>query len=181
MPALKNHRHEAMATNLAAGKPQFEAYKLAGYAGGTRASANVVAQRPEVKSRVQEIIATQHRKEIRSNELAIEKASVDKGYVVERLKFAAELGLRGRPILDAAGAVSGYILRPNLNAAVKALDTLADMGGFRVQRVEIGGPGDFARMTDAELNRELILVGESIGLSGPALQKALAYEPEETE
>ena len=71
MPALRDARHEAMAHGLAAGKKQLQAYKDAGFTGNTTASSTKIANRPDVVARVQEIIATQHRKEIRSNERAI--------------------------------------------------------------------------------------------------------------
>lgn len=164
-----------MAHGLAAGKLQLAAYKDAGFTGNTTASATKVANRADVKARVQEIIATQHRKEIQSNERAIEKASIDKGWIVERLKYTAEFGLRGRPLLDNTGRDTGrWSVKPDLRAATGALRTLAQMGGHLIERYEFGAPGDFARLTDDELNLKLIEVGEAIGISGPELQRALA-------
>lgn len=169
-----------MATGLAAGKRQIDAYKAAGFTGDTTASSTKVANRADVKARVQEIIATQHRKEIQSNERAVERASIDKGYVVERLKYAAELGLRGKPILDDKGNDTGkWSLKPDLRAATGALTTLARMGGWMVERHEIGKPGDFSRMSDAELDLVVIEAGEKIGISAAEIQKALTYNPED--
>jgi hypothetical protein len=48
------------------------------------------------------------------------------------------------------------------------------MGGYLIDKVEIGQPGDFARLTDEDLEKELILVGESIGIAGDQIQKAIA-------
>lgn len=180
MPALRDNRHEAMAHGLAAGKLQLAAYKDAGFTGNTTASATKVANRPDVKARVQEIIATQHKKEIRSNERAIEKAAIDKGHIVSRLMYAAELGLRGKPLLDGDGRDTGrWSLKPDIKGAVGALRTLSQMGGFLIERHEIGAPGDFARLTDDELDLKLIEVGEAIGISGPELQRALAGPKED--
>ena len=163
-----------MAHGLAAGKLQLQAYQDAGFTGKTTAAATLVANRPEVKARVQEIIATQHKKEIRSNERAIEKAAIDKGYIVSRLQYAAELGLRGKPLLGEDGKDTGrWSLKPDIKGAVGALRTLAQMGGHLIERHEIGSPGDFARLTDDELDLKLIEVGQAIGISGPELQRAI--------
>jgi hypothetical protein len=165
---------------LAAGKSQQLAYKEAGYTGESTAASTKMANRADVKARTQEIIATQHKKEIRSNERAIEKAAIDKGYIVSRLQYAAELGLRGKPLLGEDGKDTGrWSLKPDIKGAVGALRTLAQMGGHLIERHEIGSPGDFARLTDDELDLKLIEVGEAIGISGPELQRALAGPKED--
>lgn len=176
MPALLNTRHEAVALALAAGKNGVEAHAAAGYTGKTAATASAVVNRPDVKARVQELLKQQHDREIRSNERAIERAAIEKDWIVQRAKYAVELGLRGgRPVLDKNGhPIPGrFEGRPNINGAVKALALLAQMGGYLVQRHEIGGPGSFARMTDEELNGELVLIGESIGIDPKTIQKAI--------
>jgi hypothetical protein len=135
-----------------------------------------VGQRPDIRARVQEVMAFQHRKEVQSNERAIDAAAIDKGWVVQRARYIVELGIRGgSPILGKDGQPTGaFSGKPNLNAAVKSLALLAQMGGFIVQRHELGQPGDFSRLTDEELDAKMIEVGEAIGISGPALQKAIA-------
>jgi len=165
-----------MAFALSIGKGIMEAYLAAGYSGKTSGAASIPANRPDVQKRVQELIATQHRKEVQSNERAIEQASIDKGWVVQRAKYIVELGIRGgAPLLGKDGKPTGaFSGKPNLNAAVKSLALLASMGGFIVQRHELGQPGDFSRLTDEELDAKMIEVGEAIGISGPALQKAIA-------
>lgn len=165
-----------MALGLAAGLAQMAAYVAAGFKGKTKGSANAVAVRPEVRARVQEILATQHRKEVQSSERAIEQAAIDKGWVVQRAKYIVELGIRGgAPLLGKDGKPTGeFSGKPNLNAAVKSLALLAQMGGFIVQRHELGQPGDYSRLTDEALDAKMIEVGEAIGISGPALQKAIA-------
>jgi hypothetical protein len=163
-----------MASGLAAGKTQMDAYAAAGFTGKTVQSAGSVAQRPEVRARVAEIIATQHNREIRSNERAIEKASVTKEWGISRLKYIAEFGIRGRPLLDERGNDTGkYIIKPDLRSAENAVRTLMKMGGWLVQQHEIGAPGDFSRLSDLELQGELIEVGKRIGIPEKELQKAL--------
>lgn len=174
MPALKNTRYEAMAHALAAGKQQVEAYAIAGFRGTARSAPTQIANRPEVKARVQEIIATEHQREVRSNERAIERAAIDKEWIVSRAKYIVEFGIRGRPLLDDKGNDTGkYAVKPNLDAAGKSLTLLARMGGYLIERIEHGAPGDFARLTDEELDLKLIEVGEAIGISGPELQRVI--------
>lgn len=174
MPALKNTRHEAMANALAIGTPQGEAYRKAGFTGQSNSVAAQMANRADIKARVQEIIATQYQREARSNERAIERAAIDKEWIVARAKYIVEFGIRGRPLLDAEGKDTGrYTVRPNLEAATKSLTLLARMGGYLVERIEHGAPGDFARLTDAELDLKLIEVGQAIGLPQQAIQKVL--------
>jgi len=165
-----------MAFGLAAGKAIWAAYVAAGFNGKAHSAASVVAKRPDVQKRMQELIAAEHRKEVQSSERAIEQASIDKGWVVQRAKYIVELGIRGgAPLLGKDGKPTGaFSGKPNLNAAVKSLALLASMGGFIIQRHELGQPGDFSRLTDEELDAKMIEVGEAIGISGPALQKAIA-------
>jgi hypothetical protein len=165
-----------MALALAIGKSLWEAYQAAGYSGTAHSAASSVGNRPDVQARMQEVIATKHRKEVQSNERAIDQAAIDKGWVVQRARYIVELGIRGgSPILGKDGKPTGaFSGKPNLNAAVKSLALLAQMGGFIVQRHELGQPGDFSRLTDEELDAKIIEVGEAIGISGPALQKAIA-------
>lgn len=147
-----------------------DAYTAAGFTGKTVQSAGAVAQRPEVRARVNEIIATQHKVEIRSTERAIEKASIDKEWCISRLKYIVEFGIRGRPMLDDKGTDTGkYIVKPDLRSAGGALRTLTQMGGWLINQHEIGAPGDFARLSDKELDGELIEVGKAIGLSDKEL------------
>lgn len=165
-----------MALGLAAGLAQMAAYAAAGFKGKTKGAASAVAVRPEVKSRVQELLATQHRKEVQSSERAIEQAAIDKGWIVQRAKYIVELGIRGgAPLLGKDGKPTGeFSGKPNLSAAVRSLELLTAMGGYVVHRHELGQPGDFSRLTDEELDAKMIEVGEAIGISGPVLQKVIA-------
>ena len=165
-----------MAAALATGKSVWDSYILVGFKGKVHSAASSVAKRADIKARVVELQATQHRKEIQSSERAIEQAAIDKGWVVQRAKYIVELGIRGgAPIMGRDGKPTGeFSGKPNLNAAVKSLALLASMGGFVVHRHEVGQPGEWGRLTEEELDAKLIEVGEAIGIEGPALQKAIA-------
>jgi phage terminase small subunit len=55
MTALKNHRYERMAQEMAKGAGDFDAYRTAGYGGG-RPAASAIANRPDVQARVAELL-----------------------------------------------------------------------------------------------------------------------------
>jgi hypothetical protein len=160
-----------MAHNMAKGMPQLEAYKAAGFTGQAKTSANAVAMRPEVKARVQEIIATQHKVEIRSTERAIERAGIDKEYYFTRLKYVIDRAVRGtKPVYGANGEVANWLPSAGDNAAaINGLELVARTNGWLIQKHEVGAPGDFARLSDKELEGELIEVGKAIGLSDKEL------------
>ena len=68
------------------------------------------------------------------------------------------------------GAVAGWLPSAGDNAAaINGLELVARTNGWLVQKHEIGGPGDFARLSDEELQGELIEVGKAIGISDKEL------------
>jgi hypothetical protein len=46
--------------------------------------------------------------------------------------------------------------------AISAVDSLAKLHGFYIARKERGAPGDFARLTDEQLNAELRKYGIAV-------------------
>lgn len=178
MSQLKSPKQEALAQGLFAGKTQLVAYKEAGYTGASTAAATKASQHPEVKMRVAELVRERHEAQRQVNERALEQEKVDKGWIIRRAKFIADRGIRGtKPIYDDKGAAIGWqpTARDDGNA-INALKLLAHMGGYLIDKVEVGQPGDFARLTDDELTKELLLVGESIGLDPRQVQKAITGE-----
>lgn len=179
MPQLTNPRMEALAQGLAAGKTQMVAYTEAGYKGSTTAAATKASNHPEVLVRKAEIIRERHEVERRSTDMAIEKESITKSYIVTRLKYIADRAIRGtKPVYEKGVVTSWLPSNSDNNAAVAALKVLAQMGGHLIERVELGQPGDFARLSDEDLERELITVGESIGIDAKVVQKAIAGRAE---
>jgi hypothetical protein len=175
MPQLTNPRQEALAQNLAMGKPQMAAYIEAGYKGKNQSAAFKACNVADVLVRKAELIRDRHEIERRAIDTAIDKEAITKGYIVTRLKYITDRAIRGtKPVYENGVVTSWLPSNSDNNAAVAALKVLAQMGGFLVDKIEIGQPGDFARLTDDELQRELVLVGESIGIAGAHIQKAIA-------
>jgi hypothetical protein len=123
-----------------------------------------------------ELIRDRHEVERRAIDQAIDKAAITKEWIVTRAKYITDRAIRGtKPIYGEGGLVTSWqpTGRDDGNA-INALRLLAQMGGYLIDKVEIGQPGDFARLTDEDLEKELILVGESIGIAGDQIQKAIA-------
>lgn len=182
MPALKNPRHENLAFLLAAGKSQWVAAKEAGYrvADGDTGTATRYANHPDVIVRKAEIIRERHEAERAKTDKALADASIDKGYVVSRLKYLADRSIRGtKPVHNEEGEITGWLPAHSDGAvAHSCLRTLAQMGGYLIEKVEVGQPGDFARLSDEDLVKEMVLIGESIGIPAAQIQKAIAGSSE---
>lgn len=179
MPQLKNPKQEALAQGLFLGQTQLKAYKAAGYKGNSTAASTKACQRADVQVRLAELVRERHQEQRMANERALEQESITKSYLVSRFKFLADSSIRGTRITyDKLGNPSYQRTSADGAVAHSCLRTLAQMGGYLVEKIELGGPGDHARLTDDELMKELILVGESIGIAGDEIQKAIAGRSE---
>jgi hypothetical protein len=56
------------------------------------------------------------------------------------------------------------MLAGQFNAAISALKELGVLSGKRIERAERGEPGEFDRMSDEELRREVLEHAEKLGL-----------------
>jgi hypothetical protein len=123
MPVLDNARHERFAQFVAEGKTLDEAYQRAGYK-PSRFNASHLADRQDVKCRIQQL----------TTELA-EASNITKEKLV---KMALDLhkASADNHQYSAAGAM------------IKELGVLT---GHRIERSEVGSPGEFEAMQDGEL------------------------------
>lgn len=173
MPSLPLVRQEAFARAMADGKSQMEACKIAGYS-YTPSNAFRLAHLPHIEARVRELIQMRADQEVVSSRIAAKKLALTKEWVIERLMFNAERALRGKPVLDKdgnhTGAFSGKI---DGTVANRALELLGQHLGMFIQRHEIGQPGDFARMTDAELDARVRAEAKALGMSEDMVHQML--------
>ncbi len=116
MPALKNHKHELFAGFVAKGERPARAYALAGYQGkGSDQSASRLLKTSLVRARVVEL---RESLEAPAREEAIARATIDREYVLSKLKVIAEDHARDNP-----------------GASVRALELLGkEIGMFRDPR-----------------------------------------------
>lgn len=169
MPALNDPRWEAACQERAQGGDVKASYRAAGFSGNPAAASKFFGK-PHIKKRVDEIVEQRYSAEHKARDIATKKAGLEESWIIERTKYVAEIAIRGTPILDDAGRpTGGFSGKPQLKAAVDALRLLSDFKGMRIHRLEVGGPGDFARMSDEELDSALIEQGKALGIPEEAL------------
>jgi phage terminase small subunit len=131
---LKNQRHEHFAQLLAKGEKAARAYVAAGYSkAGAEQSANRLLKDADVCSRIAQLRAAI---EAPSRERAIEKAAVDKAWVLYNLTQITKMGMAAEPVRDAEGNPTGEY-RANLSAANRSLELIGKELGMFVERKEI--------------------------------------------
>jgi phage terminase small subunit len=135
MPVL-SPKHEKFAQHLAQGEAATDAYELAGYK-PSRFNASKLGNNPAVKERVIQITT-------KTAEMAAKAAAVTAESLIEQAEQ-----------VRARAMESGQ-----LSAAVAAIKEKGVLSGQRIERAEVGAPGEFDAMSDAEL---LALIRERFG------------------
>lgn len=148
MPILPNARQEKFCQALAEGKTAGEAYLVAGYK-PNRANASVLKSKQDISARVAELLGG-----------GADRAQVTVKSIIENLKRIAK---KAEDLGDARG----------LQAARASWEGIARISGLVIERHEIGDPGEFARMTDAELDASLQKQATALGLSDNTIMELL--------
>jgi hypothetical protein len=149
MPLLKNPRRERFAQALASGKSAIEAHRMAGYKADTK-----LQRDPRISLRVGELL--EQRRKIaekgteRAFERIVERSAITKQSVIEMLLADRELARENK---QASAAI----------AAAKLIGS--ELFSMFVERKEQGRPGDFAGLSDAELEERLMATLIDRGLS----------------
>ena len=134
MSELSNAKHEHFALLVAKGEPAARAYEFVGYkAKGSPQSACRLAKSAKVRARIAEL-----RDAINApaHERALEKAAVDKAWVLKELIEVVKMAKRGEAVLDKDGNPTGDT-KQNLGAANKALELIGKEHGMFIDRKEI--------------------------------------------
>ncbi len=156
MSALKDQQHELFLQELLKGKTQGEAYLAAGYkcknASVASANANRLLKNDRIALRFAELQAA-------VTERVVEKASVSKTWVVDKLVENVDRAMQHAPVRrkTASGGeeeIPGEFVY-NGSVANKALELIGKELGMFIDRKEVGGPGEFDRMSLDEL-REFV-------------------------
>lgn len=147
-------KQEAFCQAVASGKTQADAYRAAYNAGQMKAEtiqnkAHVLMKDGEVTARVEEL-----RKPV--IEKAIEKAAVDKAWVMARLVKVVDMGMQAEPVMDSEGAATGEY-KQNLAAANKALELIGKELMMFIDRSEVRtGPLDGIEHEELKAIRDAI-------------------------
>lgn len=122
---LRNPRWERFAQNLANGLDQTDAYREAGYR-ESRSNAATLRTKQSVSNRVEQLLAA--------------RAEKNKDSTISLASVLADI--------DQACAMAES--RGQANVVLNAAALRAKLGGLMVEKVEIGGVGDFADCETAE-------------------------------
>lgn len=134
MGVLRNAKHEHFAQLLSKGETPPRAYVIAGYSEhGAAQSANRLLKNADVCSRVAQL---REAVEKPSRERAIEKAAVDKAWVLSQLVENVNMGKQAEPVRDNEGNETGEY-KQNLAAANKALELIGKELGMFIDRKEV--------------------------------------------
>lgn len=136
MPVLINPRHERFAQELAKGKTADDAYATAGFK-PNRGNASTLKANQSIIDRLAELQG-------KSAEVAM----------VTRVSLIAEA--------EAARVLAMSIENPS--AAISAVREKGILSGERVERAEIGYAGEFAQLSDAELEAEFYEQAQELGI-----------------
>jgi phage terminase small subunit len=123
MPVLENARWERFAQFLAEGKTATEAYALAGYK-PSRFNASHLADNPKVIERLRQI----------TTKRAVAAAVTAESLIEQNQRVYVSAMKSGQ-----------------LSAAVGVNKEISILAGVRIERAEIGAPGEFEAMSDDEL------------------------------
>lgn len=180
MAPLLNPKWEVACQTMATGGvSQAEAYMATGAKKKNKGTAARFFNRPEIAARVQEIIADRHATERLVAQRAAAEAEVDRAFVMRGLRNNALLAQRGHPLYDRQGnrlrdAEGNYRYgKPDLMAATRSYELLGREIGMFIARHEVGGPGDFARLTEDELNGQIVETLRAFGVPDQLAQKLI--------
>jgi phage terminase small subunit len=209
VPALKNARRERFCQEIVHGKPLEEAHGLAGYVADRRNAANLrnqndIARRiTELLDKREALDSAVTAKAM--EKLAITKEAILSE--LAKIAFAnmqdyMKVGPDGAPTLnfkdltrDQAAALVEITVEEFRDGRTDAREVrrvkfklgdkkgaLVDLGkhfGMFIERHEVGEPGEFARMSDAELSQALLEQAEKLEIELP--QHLLTYQPAKPE
>jgi hypothetical protein len=123
-----------------------DAHRAAGYT-GNRGNASTLRKNQSISNRIAALSAAQ-------TERAIERAGVNKAWVMERLRRNVERAMTVEPVVDGDGRPTGEY-RYQGNVANRALELLGKEIGMFIDRSERGRPGEFSNLSDEELERRI--------------------------
>lgn len=174
MPALKKAKYEMFAQELAKGHSAAEAYIAAGYR-PSHSNAGNLRNKKEILGRVAELLEQRDKIETKATEIAIERTALTKEWVINHLIENALQCLGKIPVKvqeDEAGH-SLKIFERHPVAANRALELLGREKNMFIERHEVGDPGEFARMSDDELNENVRKQAAALGLPEDAIEQLM--------
>jgi hypothetical protein len=141
MSTLSNHRRELFAQLLVQGFTAVDAYEKAGFKRHD-GNASTLSRHPEIEARLEEI----------RGELGRAEDGTCADFPLGTSVIAAKANVTPESLMEQAQAILEQAMRSGqLSAAVSALKEKGILSGKRIERAEIGTPGEFNHLTDSEL------------------------------
>lgn len=137
MPQLSNPKHEIFAREIAKGKTGDQAYVIAGYK-ENRKNASRLRRNEDILRRIAEL-----------QERAAAKAEKTLSDILDDLERLAE-------------KAEGENTSAGFNVARGCKMDYAKLRGWNIDRKEVGQPGDFANMSDADLKEFVLAESETL-------------------
>lgn len=187
MPILPKARDEKLAQNLAKGSMlMHEAHADAGFLSKAPSDISRKCNEDRIQTRVAELRTMRDKvvqrvvmQEMESSALIARRLGITPEKIIQGLFYNAQRCLRGQPVLDAKGVQTGqYSGKPDANGANQAFRLLGqECFNMFVDKLEIGSPGDFSRLSDDEFNEKFKEEALAAGLPEDAVAGLLTYEP----
>lgn len=175
---LKKASYEIFAQEIAKGHSSEEAHKIAGYR-PSRAASHVLRNKIDIRERISFLLTQREKLHGQSTAKAIEATALTKTWVIDNLRENALKALGKLPVMtlqiEGQPPVMEYAYHPT--GANRALELLGRELQMFIERVEVGDPGAWARMTDTELDQDLIDQAGKLGIPKQALAGLLTLEP----
>ena len=139
------------------------------------ASISRLCKRPEIQQRVAEIRQERAEIDAKARLVAAQESGVDLAWIERHAKILVLGALRGDPVRDSSGKkridpeTREVIYKPDRSGAARGLEILGRMKGAFIDRIEHGGAGDFARLQDNELDKQIAELARKAGLPEEAV------------
>jgi phage terminase small subunit len=164
---LDNAKHEHFCQLIANGESATQAYVLAGYSEkGAGPSAARLLKNAPVCERIAYLRALKEQQHAEVRQAVIEKAGLTKEWIIAQLMENVAMAKAAEPVRDSEGNETGEY-KQNLPAANKALELLGTEIGMFIKKAEVGKPGEFAELTDDELDRQARELQKQLGVGAP--------------
>jgi phage terminase small subunit len=174
MNILKNTKHEHFCQLMSNGESATKAYILSGYSeNGADRGASRLLRNVEVCSRIDYLRRRKEELHMAKVGQVIQKIGISKEWVIEQLVNNVRIAKTAEPVLNNEGLPTGEY-RVNIPAANKALELIGIELGMFVKRVETGGPGDFEKLTDDEIEQKIKDTERALGIARDAVGAASA-------
>lgn len=177
MPILQKAKYEMFAQEIAKGNSAADAYVNAGYRPSPSNAGNL-RNKKEIQIRVAELLAERETIHVQATQQAIEATGLTKEWVITHLMENALQCLGKLPVRTSiTNGVAMEIFERHPTGANRALELLGREKNMFIERLEVGDPGAWARMTDTELDQDLIDQAGKLGIPKQALAGLLTWEP----